>query len=109
MFLQRQFGRKEKIMIDSLFSWDKIRTRLRAGPAAPYLDDLATALTKQQYRSSTICRYVNAADAFGRWLKAQDLSFDGIDDALVDSYLKKLGRRKCLGRTSGRLPTAAYG
>lgn len=96
-------------MIDSLFSWDKIRTRLRTGPAAPYLDDLATTLTQQQYRSTTICSYVNAADAFGRWLKGRGLCFADIDDALVDAYLTKLGRRKCLGRTSGCMPTAAYG
>ena len=77
-------------MLDSLFSWDKIRTRLRSGPAAPYLDDLAETLTQQQYRSGTICKYVNAADAFGRWLKGRDLSIAEIDDAAMDSYLKKL-------------------
>jgi len=41
--------------------------------------------------------------------KLRGVSFDEIDDALVDSYLKKLGRRKCLRRISGRMPTAAYG
>ena len=96
-------------MIDSLFSWEKIRTRLRAGPAAPYLDDLAETLTQQQYRSGTICKYVNAADAFGRWLKGRDLSIAEIDDAAMNSYLKKLGRRKCQGRAIGCMREAAYG
>ena len=96
-------------MIDALFAWDKIRTRLRAGPAAPYLEDLATTLTEQQYRSTTICSYLNAADVFGRWLEGQGLCFGEVDDELVDSYVTKLGRRKCVGRTNGRMPVAAHG
>jgi site-specific recombinase XerD len=96
-------------MIDSLFSWKKIRTRLRLGPAAPFLEDLASFLQQQQYRTLTVCQYVKAADAFGRWLKRNGYSINEINNVIVESYISKFRRRQCPNRASGVLPAAAYG
>ena len=96
-------------MIDSLFSWEKIRTRLRSGPAAPFIDDLARFLQQQQYSSRTVCDTVKAGDAFGRWLRRRGCALGEITDAIAEKYIVKLGRRPCLTRTLGCLPDAAYG
>jgi site-specific recombinase XerD len=96
-------------MINSLFSWKKIRTRLRSGPAAPFLEDLASFLQQQQYRTLTVCQYVKAADAFSRWLKRNGYSINEINNVIAESYISKFRRRRCPNRASGFLPAAAYG
>lgn len=96
-------------MIDSLFLRDHVRRRLRSGPAGPYLSGFARALEQERYRQGTICRYVRAADGFGRWLGRGDVAIAQVTDAVAGRYLAELGRLQCPARPGGRLPDIVFG
>jgi len=72
---QSIFTDKEKLMLSDVFTRASVRTKLAAGPAGPYLKDLAAALRQQRYATHTIQKYLHAADGFGRWLTTEQLTF----------------------------------
>lgn len=96
-------------MIDVLFSRAQVLTRLRSGPAGPLLEDLANLLHGMGYRPNTIRAYIRSAELFCVWLGENGRSPADVTPALIDRYVRELGRRPRPGRPRGRLPDAAFG
>src|SRR5262245_61937792 len=83
-----------KLMFTDIFTRTSVLTKLEAGPFGPYLPDLVTVLQQQRYATHTIQKYLHSADAFGRWLKTQQVSLSAIDEDTVNRYISTLKRRK---------------
>jgi hypothetical protein len=91
-------------MWQELFRRQHTRTRLADGPWGTYLEEFATALAQDRYSVETVRRSLYAADHFGRWLLAQDLTLADVDERKVEQYRCTLGR--C---ASGAWPHRTYG
>ncbi len=96
-------------MLTDIFTHTNVLTKLEAGPFGPYLPDLATALQQQRYATDTIQRYLHSADAFGRWLKTQQISLSAINEDTIARYVSSLERRKVRSYPHGVLPHKAVG
>lgn len=96
-------------MLTDIFIRTSVLTKLEAGPFGPYLPDLVTMLQQQRYAIHTIQKYLHSADAFGRWLKTQQISFSAIDEDTVNRYISSLKRRKVRSCPHGALPHKAVG
>lgn len=91
-------------MWQDLFHRQFILTRLSNGPWSPYLEEFASWLRQDHYSIETVRRSLCAADQFGRWLRARNLSFADADAKRVEEYRGTLGR--C---ASGAWPHRTYG
>ena len=74
---------------------------MRSGPAAPYLDALATELQSQDYSRRSIRRQLHNADSFGQWLTEQNLSVSEITDEAVSPYVGGMHRSTRAGYAKG--------
>ena len=74
---------------------------MRSGPAAPYLDALATELQSQDYSRRSIRRQLHNADSFGQWLTEQNLSVSEITDEAVSRYVGGMHRSTRAGYAKG--------
>lgn len=88
-------------MIETYFAAPHVLDRMRSGPAAPYLDTLATELQSQDYSRRSIRRQLHNADSFGRWLTQQNLSVSEITDELVGRYVGGMHRSTRAGCAKG--------
>ncbi len=96
-------------MIRSLYVQAKTRQRLEDGPLGPYLESLAEALHREEYKDRTIRRYLRNADLFGRWLAKQEIPIEAVDDAIGKQYINSFQRLKHPSRATGCLPANAHG
>jgi hypothetical protein len=94
--------------LHNVFTRASVIAHLESGPLGSYLSDLATALSGQHYAVNTIQKYLQAADAFGRWLIKQEIQLGTVDEHFVNRYVAGLGRRTTRNR-SNLLPHLATG
>lgn len=94
--------------LQNAFVQASVIAHLESGPLGTYLSDLATALSQQRYADHTIQKYLQAADAFGRWIVKQEIPLDAVDEQIVQRYVASLGRRATRNR-SNLLPHLAVG
>lgn len=88
-------------MVETYFAAPHVLDRMRSGPAAPYLDALATELQSQDYSRKSIRRQLHNADSFGWWLTGQDLSLSEITDEVVGRYVGGMHRSTRAGYAKG--------
>lgn len=88
-------------MIETYFAAPHVLDRMRSGPAAPYLDALATELQLQDYSRRSIRRQLHNADSFGQWLTEQNLSVSEITDEAVGRYVGGMHRSTRAGYAKG--------
>lgn len=88
-------------MVETYFTALHVRDRMRSGPAAPYLDALATELQLQDYSCKSIRRQLHNADSFGWWLAEQNLSVSDITDEVVGRYVSGMHRSTRAGSAQG--------
>jgi integrase/recombinase XerD len=91
-------------MLEHTFVRTGVIARLRRSPLGPYLDPLATSLHHEGYASSSIQRFLCAAEKFAHWGQGQGYAVCEIDADLVHRYLSGLPKYR-----SGNLPKAAQG
>jgi len=91
-------------MLEQTFVRMGVIARLRRSPLGPHLDHFATSLHHQGYPSSSIQRFLGAAEKFAGWLQGQGYSVYEMDEDLVRDYLSGLTRYR-----GGNLPKAAQG
>jgi site-specific recombinase XerD len=91
-------------MLEQTFVRKGVIARLRQGPLGPHLDHFATTLHHERYASSSIQRFLCAAEKFAQWLQGQGYSVYEMDEDLVREYLSGLTRHR-----SGNLSKAAQG
>ncbi len=91
-------------MLEQSFVRTGVIARLRSGPLGPHLDHFATSLRHQGYVSSSIQRFLCAAEKFSGWLQEQGYSVYEMDEDLLREYLSGLTRHR-----GGNLPKAAQG
>lgn len=96
-------------MVETYFAALHVLDRMRSGPAAPYLDALATELQSQDYSCKSIRRQLHNADSFGWWLTEQNLSVSDITDEVVGRYVGGLHRSTRAGYAKGYRPHNARG
>ena len=96
-------------MLTDIFTRTSVLTKLEAGPFGPFLSDLVTALRQQRYATDTIQKYLHSADAFGRWVKTQQIPLSAIDEDTVVRYVSSLKRRKVRSCPHGVPPHEAVG
>ena len=89
-------------MLEQTFVRKGVIARLRRGPLGSHLDHFATSLHHQRYPSSSIQRFLGAAEKFAGWLQGQGYSVYEMDEELVRDYLSGLTRYR-----GGNLPKAA--
>ncbi len=61
-------------MLEKTFVRKGVIVRLRRGPLGPQLDRFATSLQHKGYASSSIQRFLCAAEKFAQWLQEQGYS-----------------------------------
>lgn len=88
-------------MVETYFAAPHVLDRMRSGPAAPYLDALATELQSQDYSRKSIRRQLHNADSFGWWLTEQNLSVAEITDEMVGRYVSGMHRSARAGCAKG--------
>jgi site-specific recombinase XerD len=98
------FEEKDKHMLEQTFVRKGVIARLRRSPLGPHLDHFATSLHHQGYPSSSIQRFLGAAEKFAGWLQGQGYSVYEMDEELLRDYLSGLTRYR-----GGNLPKAAQG
>ena len=91
-------------MLEQIFVRPGVIARLRRSPLGPHLDAFATSLHHAGYASSSIQRFLCAAEQFAHWLHGQGYAVCEMDEALLRAYLSGLTRYR-----SGNLPKAAQG
>lgn len=91
-------------MLEQTFVRKSVIVRLRRGPLGPQLDRFATSLQHKGYASSSIQRFLCAAEKFAQWLQEQGYSVYEMDEDLLRDYLSGLTRHR-----GGNLPKAAQG
>jgi hypothetical protein len=89
-------------MLEHTFVRTGVIARLRRSPLGPYLDPLATSLHHDGYASSSIQRFLCAAEKFAHWGQGQGSAVCEIDADRVHRYLAGLPTYR-----SGNLPKAA--
>jgi integrase/recombinase XerD len=98
------FAEKEQHMLDQIFVRPGVVARLRRSPLGPHLDPFATALHRTGYTTSSIQRFLCAAEKFAQWLHGHGYSVYEMDKGLLRVYLSGLTRHR-----GGSLPKAAQG
>jgi site-specific recombinase XerD len=88
-------------LIETYFAAPHVLDRMRSGPAAPYLDALATELQSQDYSRRSIRRQLHNADSFGQWLTEQNFSVAEITDEAVGRYVGGMHRSTRAGYAKG--------
>lgn len=83
-------------MLDRVFRSSHVITRLRRGPFADVLDDLATYLLDRGNSLRTIEEYVRAAGHFVHWLGVKGISLATLSEPVVRQFLDvHLPRCRC--------------
>ena len=83
-------------MLDQVFDFPRIRSRLRAGILGDLLDEYVARLYARGLARLSIRLYVRAVAHFGSWLHAQGLSLPAVNQDLVRSFLyEHLPRCRC--------------
>ena len=85
-------------MINQLFTFASTIARLRQGPLSEHLDAYAAAVAEQGYTHHSIGRQIVAIADFSRWLKHKHIEIEGLDDQVVDRFLRSRRRRQRVGR-----------
>ena len=75
-------------MINQLFTLPSTIERLRQGPLSEHLDAYAAAVAEQGYVHHSIGRQIVAIADFSRWLKHKHIAIEGLDDQVVDRFLR---------------------
>jgi hypothetical protein len=91
-------------MLEQTFVQKGVIARLRRSPLGPYLDPFATSLHHEGYVTSSIQRFLCAAEKFAQWLQGQGYAVCEMDEDLLRDYLSGLTRYR-----GGNLPKAAQG
>jgi len=91
-------------MLEQTFVRQGVIARLRQGPLGLHLDHFATTLHHEGYASSSIQRFLCAAEKYAQWLQGQGYSVYEMDEGLVRDYVSGLPRYR-----RGNLPKAAQG
>jgi hypothetical protein len=60
--------------------------RLRVGPLASYLDAYLKRIEQQGYLSSSVPMQMYAIARFSRWLQAQQLDLNQVDEVAVERF-----------------------
>jgi site-specific recombinase XerD len=63
--------------------------RLRVGPLASYLDAYLKRIDQQGYLSSSVPMQMYAIARFSRWLQAQQLDLNQVDEVAVERFLQR--------------------
>jgi site-specific recombinase XerD len=98
------FAEKEQHMLEQLFVRQGVVARLRRSPLGPHLDHFATSLHHTGYATSSIQRFLCAAEKFAQWLHGHGYSVYEMDGDLLRAYLSGLTRHR-----GGSQPKAAQG
>jgi site-specific recombinase XerD len=85
-------------VINQLFTFASTIERLRQGPLSEHLDAYAAAVAEQGYAHHSIGRQIVAIADFSRWLKHKHIEIEGLDDQVVDRFLRFRGRQQRVGR-----------
>jgi site-specific recombinase XerD len=85
-------------VINQLFTFASTIERLRQGPLSEYLDAYAAAVAEQGYARQSIGRQIVAIADFSRWLKHKHIEIEGLDDQVVDRFLRFRRRQQRIGR-----------
>jgi site-specific recombinase XerD len=85
-------------VINELFTLPSTIERLRQGPLSEHLDAYACAVAEQGYAHHSIGRQIVAIADFSRWLKHKHIEIEGLDDQVVDRFLRSRRRRQRVGR-----------
>lgn len=108
-------------MLEDYFTWPECLHRLRRGPLARCMDELATTLEGRGYARSTIRDTLRVASRFSEFAAAAGAKgLRSIDDRLANRFLKRELRRRVRGsqrattihriisllRARGRIPPA---
>jgi site-specific recombinase XerD len=96
-------------LIETYFAAPHVLDRMRSGPMASYLGELAAELQSQGYSRKSIRRQLRNADAFGRWLIEADVPLAEVTDAILNPSVGKLHRTPCAARPKGWRPHNARG
>lgn len=96
-------------MLTDIFTRTSVLTKLQVVPFGPFLPDLVTALRQQRYATDTIQKYLHSADAFGHWVKTQQIPLSAIDEDTIARYVSSLKCRKVRSRPHGAPPHKAAG
>ena len=91
-------------MLEQTFVRQGVIARLRQSPLGLHLDHFATTLHHEGYASSSIQRFLCAAEKFAQWLQGQGYSVYEMDEGLVRDYVSGLTRYR-----RGNIPKAAQG
>jgi len=83
-------------MLDFYFKYPGVLRRMRRGPLAGDIDDLAGEFARLGYTHATARRYLSLLATFSRYAERVGyLSPETIDDALVERFLQKVRRSAC--------------
>jgi len=85
-------------VINQLFTFASTIERLRQGPLSEYLDAYAAAVAEQGYARQSIGRQIVAIADFSRWLKIKHIDIGGLDDQVMDRFLRFRRRQQRIGR-----------
>ena len=85
-------------MINELFTFPSTIERLRQGPLSEHLDAYAAAVAEQGYTHHSIGRQIVAIADFSRWLKHKHIEIEGLDDQVVDRFLRSRRRQQRVAR-----------
>jgi site-specific recombinase XerD len=85
-------------VINQLFTFASTIARLRQGPLSEHLDAYAAAVAEQGYARQSIGRQIVAIADFSRWLKHKHIEIGGLDDQVVDRFLRFRRRQQRIGR-----------
>lgn len=85
--------------MERFFSESKALTKLKQGPFWPYLEEFAEQLVTEGYVRESIRVQVKLIDAFGRWLRKNGITLQGLLQADTKRFLKYRNRRQNPGRS----------
>jgi site-specific recombinase XerD len=91
-------------MLEQTFVRQGVIARLRRSALGPHLDAFAASLHHTGYTTSSIQRFLCAAEQFAHGVQEHGSAVSAIDEALLRAYLAGLTRHR-----SGNLPKAAQG
>lgn len=83
-------------MLDSYFKYPGVLRRMRRGPLAGDIDDMADEFTELGYTHATARRYLSLLASFSRY--AERIGYlrpETIDVVLVERFLQKMSRSAC--------------
>lgn len=91
-------------MLERIFTNPFTVQQLRGGPAGPFLDGFAAALSADRYATETTARYVYAAVHLAEWAVRQGTAIADLDEALLTRFVRHLPVCRCRrrGRRHGR-------